>query len=55
MQPTISPLFNGRQFQESIMAWIGKTDYHSYLQDFYSHIDWNKSVHDGYFTKKQFV
>ena len=51
MQPTISPLFKGRQFQESMMAWMGKSDYHTYLQNTYSSIDWNKSVHDGYFTK----
>ena len=55
MQPTISSLFNGRQFQESIMSWMGKSDYHSYLKDFYADIDWEKSVHDGYFTKKQSV
>ena len=55
MQPTIAPLFNGRQFQESMMSWMGKSDYHSYLKDFYSNIDWNQSVHDGYFTKKQSV
>ena len=53
MQPTISPLFNGRQFQESLLAWIGKSDYHAYLKNFYSAIDWNQSVHDGYFTKNE--
>ena len=51
MQPTIAPLFNSRQFQESLMVWIGTSDYHNYLQSFYKDIDWNKSVHDGYFTK----
>jgi molybdopterin-containing oxidoreductase family iron-sulfur binding subunit len=51
MQPTITPLFNGRQFQESMMIWMGKIDYHAYLQNCYSDIDWNKSVHDGYFTR----
>jgi len=50
MQPTIAPLFNGRQFQENLLAWMGKSDYHSYLQNFYNDIDWNKSVHDGCFT-----
>ena len=55
MQPTISPLFNGRQFQESIMTWMRKSDYHSYLKGFYSNINWNQSVHDGHFTKKQSV
>ena len=53
MQPTISPLFNGRQFQESMMAWMGKSDYYTYLQDFYTDIDWNKSVHDGHFTRNE--
>ena len=53
MQPTISPLFKGRQFQESIMAWMGKSDYHIYLQNCYSSIDWNKSLHNGHFTQNQ--
>ena len=53
MQPTISPLFKGRQFQENLMTWMGKSDYHTYLQNTYSSIDWNKSVHDGYFTQNQ--
>ena len=50
---TISPLFKGRQFQENLMTWMGKSDYHTYLQNTYSSIDWNKSVHDGYFTQNQ--
>jgi MoCo/4Fe-4S cofactor protein with predicted Tat translocation signal len=53
MQPTISPLFKGRQFQENLMTWMGKSDYHTYLKNTYSSIDWNKSVHDGYFTQNQ--
>ena len=53
MQPTISPLFNGRQFQESLMAWMNKSDYHTYLKDYYSFIDWHKSLHDGYFLQTQ--
>ena len=53
MQPTIAPLFKGRQFQESIMAWMGKSDYHIYLQNCYSSIDWNKSLHNGHFTQNQ--
>ena len=35
MQPTIAPLFNGRQFQESMMVWMGQSDYHTYLQNYY--------------------
>jgi molybdopterin-containing oxidoreductase family iron-sulfur binding subunit len=34
-----------------MMIWMGKIDYHAYLQNCYSDIDWNKSVHDGYFTR----
>ena len=52
MQPTIAPLFNTRQFQESLLIWNGKSNYRNYLQKFWSNkgIDWNKSLHDGYFT-----
>ena len=52
MQPTITPLFNSRQFQESLLVWIGKSDYRNYLQNFWitRGVDWNKSLHDGYFT-----
>ena len=52
MQPTIAPLFNTRQFQESLLVWIGKSDYRNYLQNFWTNkgVDWNKSLHDGYFT-----
>jgi len=53
MQPTIAALFKGRQFQESIMTWMGNSDYHTYLQNFYTDIDWNQSLHDGYFTQNQ--
>ena len=51
IQPTISPLFNGRQFQENLLIWTGESDYHTYLKKFYSGINWNKSLHDGFFTK----
>ena len=34
MQPTIAPLFKGRQFQESIMTWMGKSDYHDVFTKF---------------------
>lgn len=51
MQPTIAPLFNSRQFQESLLAWVGKSDYYAYLQAFYSNIDWNTSLHNGYFAQ----
>ena len=55
MQPTISPLFSTRQFQESLLVWSGKSDYQQYLQDFWMNkgIDWNKSLHDGFFDMKE--
>lgn len=63
-QPTISPLFNTRQFQDSLLKWIGKdTDYLSYIKEnFEQNIFtkqttslifndfWNSVVHDGYVT-----
>ena len=51
MQPTIAPLFNTRQFEETLLSWIGKEDYHAYLSDFWRKkgIDWNQAVHDGFF------
>ena len=52
MQPTISPLFNSRQFQESLLVWLGKSDYQSYLKNYWTKkgIDWHKSLHDGHFS-----
>ena len=52
MQPTISPLFNTRQFQESLLVWTDRSDYLTYLKDFWINkgIEWHKSLHDGYFT-----
>ena len=52
MQPTIAPLFKTRQFEETLLRWIGKKDYHAYLSNFWSKkgIDWDKAVHDGFFN-----
>jgi molybdopterin-containing oxidoreductase family iron-sulfur binding subunit len=51
MQPTISPLFNTRQFEESMLSWVGKENYHAYLSDFWKAkgVSWEKAVHDGFF------
>ena len=36
MQPTIAPLFNTRQFEDSLLNWIGdQRDYHTYLSEFW--------------------
>ena len=55
MQPTIAPLFDTRQFQESLLKWMdlpNTSDYYTYLKDFYSDVNWNKVLHDGYFEKR---
>lgn len=56
MQPTIKQLFNGRQFQDSLMKWMDLSDgYQKFLQDFYDSegINWDKALHDGYFNKNE--
>ncbi|MAJ90464.1 MAG: quinol:cytochrome C oxidoreductase, partial [Flavobacteriales bacterium] len=55
MQPTIAPLFNTRQFEESMLRWIDKEDFYAYLSNFWRDrgIDWEKAVHDGFFKFKQ--
>ena len=56
VQPTIRPLFNTRQFQESMLAWTGSTQsYHDYLKAFWqenilSGSSWSKALHDGVFS-----
>ena len=49
MQPTINPLFNGRQFQDSLLSWFGSSEkYYDILKGSYS--DWNTKLHNGYFN-----
>ena len=52
MQPTITPLFNTRQFQESLLSWMNKSDYQAFQKNYWISrgVDWNKSLHDGYFN-----
>ena len=52
MQPTINPLFDTRQFQESLLVWTGKSDYYSYLKTFWKNkgVSWDQALHDGYFN-----
>ncbi|MBC8266580.1 MAG: TAT-variant-translocated molybdopterin oxidoreductase [Flavobacteriales bacterium] len=48
MQPTINPLFNGRQFQDSLLSWSGSdTKYYDYLKNYHSD-NWEQKLHDGY-------
>ncbi len=57
MQPTIRPLFDTRQFQDTILTWTeNKATYYEYLKDTWSNasmgFDWNSAVHDGVFEGK---
>lgn len=58
VQPTISPLFDSRQTQESLLKWSGNdTDYYTYLRQTYSseytaalmpaNTDWHTALHNG--------
>ncbi|CAA9210817.1 MAG: Molybdopterin oxidoreductase, iron-sulfur binding subunit [uncultured Adhaeribacter sp.] len=55
-QPAITPIFNTRQGQESLLRWAGNTTpYYNYLQANWrgtltSQAAWDKAVHDGVFS-----
>ena len=48
-QPTIQPLFDSRQIQESLLVWSGdNTEYYTYLKNYWrSKVSWSSSLHDG--------
>ncbi|OYQ36380.1 quinol:cytochrome C oxidoreductase [Flavobacterium cyanobacteriorum] len=51
-QPTIRPLFNTRQLQDSLLVWMGSpAGYYDYLKassaNFFTGKTWNQLVHDG--------
>ncbi len=56
-QPTIQPLFDTRQFQDTLLKWSGnKSNYYTYLKDFANAsilggTSWNTALHNGYFTR----
>lgn len=52
MQPTIAPLFNTRQFEDTLLSWMEAEDYYTYLSNFWrsKQVNWEKAVHDGFFT-----
>ena len=55
MQPTIMPLFNTRQFEETLLKWSGEEiSYHKFLSNFWKErgVNWEKAVHDGFFDFK---
>ncbi len=55
MQPTIRPLFNTRQFQDSLLKWTGNTNsYYDYIKENWNTSvlnggSWNQALHDGFF------
>jgi len=57
IQPTIQPLFNTRQLQDTFLQWSGSsTSYYDYLKSFWSTevldgSSWNKALHNGFHNK----
>ena len=55
-QPTIRPLFNTRQFQDSLLRWTGNNlSYYDYIRENWSasilgETTWKKALHDGFLT-----
>ncbi len=52
MQPTISPLFDTRQMQDSLLKWSGSDEiYRDYLKSFSKEngSNWNQSLQDGFY------
>ena len=64
VQPTINPIFDTRQFQDSLMKWASmEGDYYTYLQKSWKNKGlsmkgmnfesaWKKWLHDGVYTRK---
>lgn len=61
MQPTIRPLFDTRQFQDSLLKWIDSEDsYYQYIKNHWNAVvlagsKWNKALHDGFFSKEEYL
>jgi MoCo/4Fe-4S cofactor protein with predicted Tat translocation signal len=55
IQPTIQPLFDTRQFEESILKWSGSEQtYYDYIKTAFAELgastSWNQALHDGSFS-----
>ena len=61
MQPTIQPLFNTRQLQDTLLKWSGNsTKYYDYLKTFAADSvlngsSWNTALHNGFFKREALV
>lgn len=57
-QPTIRPLFNTRQFQDSLLKWIGSSQsYYDYLKAYWASnvlggTSWSQALHDGVYSSE---
>ncbi len=58
IQPTIQPLFNTRQFQDSLLKWSGSnSNYYDFIkqswnEDILQGSSWNKALHDGFYNSE---
>ena len=56
IQPTIRPLFNTRQFEDTLMTWTGKSSkYYDYVKENWTAsvlggASWNQTLHDGFIS-----
>jgi len=61
MQPTIQQIFDTRQFQDSLLKWMGKDNtYYDYLKQYWNEnvLDgnsWNKALRDGILINEKIV
>src|SRR5690606_24372972 len=56
MQPTIKPLFDTRQFQDTLLRWTDNSQsYYEYLKETWSSagVSWNDALHDGSFEASE--
>ncbi|MBC8464110.1 MAG: TAT-variant-translocated molybdopterin oxidoreductase, partial [Bacteroidetes bacterium] len=55
IQPTIQPLFESRQMQDSFLSWAGQdADYYAYLKNFWNgKTSWSKALHNGVVSVSQ--
>ncbi len=57
VQPTIQPLYDTRQFQDTLLKWMGSSQsYYDYLKTYWSTsilggTSWNQALHDGIASK----
>lgn len=56
MQPTISPLYNTRQWQHELLNWIGYSKgYYAFIKEMYQSYIFNDLLHDGYRETQELV